>query len=677
MSPVSAPDTDAPPVPTARVTPIATAPLYPRTRAYIVGIPLLLGVCLLSVYADMVSKVVQFGVLQFAPPAIAALFLVAGFNTLLRKWTKRSFLSSADLLAIYAMMLTGVLVSTRGVVEKLVVPLAYLPYYATRENGWNASLTHNLPGWAVPFVPSAKAGPPPQVISEFWEGVAPGHPIPWGAWIGPLCAWFSLVLAVIWVFLCLSALIRRQWMDNEQLRFPLTTLPLAIIRDEVEGQPFWSNKTMWAGFAFAFIVFGINGLNANFPDFPKLVTQMDLGPYFSERPWNQMGGFSLWFSLAAVGFLYFLPVEMLFSLWFFFVVTRLQDVGASLLGGVPTDIGTHNARIFTVYQAAGAYLVLIFAQLRIGWPHFKAAWRTAFGPKDRRPLDDSGEILSYRTAFIGLAAGFVFIIAWLGAAGMNPYLAAAQMGLYLFFIAVIMARGVAEAGYMMTETSFLPSHVIALLTPLAGFGAPSLTMMGMANAVFIRDQRGGLLSSFMDNQKIMRELGIKPRRMLLPLGGSVVFAMIVSTAFFLFLHYTKGGLALYGYPKQNANQMMSLADAQIKGSGYQPDSTAYGGVIVGVVVTILLTYARAQFSWFPLHPLAYALAPTWAMIVLWFPCMIAWAVKSLTLRFGGVETYRKIAPFMLGLIGGEFCAAVFWALGNMLRDWSTPSFPWP
>ena len=65
------------------------------------------------------------------------------------------------------------------------------------------------------------------------------------------------------------------------------------------------------------------------------------------------------------------------------------------------------------------------------------------------------------------------------------------------------------------------------------------------------------------------------------------------------------------------------------------------------------------------------------MLVLWFPCMVAWAIKAGTLRFGGVETYRKIAPFMLGLIGGEFCAAVFWALGNMLRGWSTPNFPWP
>ena len=672
-----APLPDVPASPVAAPAPLAKVSSAPRLRAYLVGVPLLLGVCLLSVYADMVSKVVQFGVLQFAPPAIAALFLVAGFNALLQRWTRRTFLSSADLLAIYAMMLTGVLVSTRGVVEKVVIPLAYLPYFSTRENGWNEALTQHMPSWAVPFVPSAKAGPAPQVISEFWEGVAPGHPIPWSAWVGPLAAWFSLVGAVIWVFLCLSAIIRRQWMDNEQLRFPLTALPLAVMRDEVEGLPFWSNKTMWAGFALAFGVFFVNGLNANFPDFPKLVTDLNLAPYLSERPWNQMDSTHLYLSLAAVGFLYFLPVDMLFSLWFFFILARLQDVGETMLGGVPMSIGTHNARILTGYEAAGAYLVLIGAQLRIGWPHFKAAWRTAFGPKNKRPLDDSDEILSYRTAFIGLALGFVFIVGWLGAAGMNPWLAGAQMGLYLFFLAVIMSRGVAEAGLLMTETSFLPSHLIRLVAPLASFGAPSLTMLATTDIMFARDMRGVLLSSFLDNMKIMREIGVSPRKMLFPLGGAVVLAMVVSTAFFLYLHYTQGGLSMYAYPRNNAGNMYSMAAANIKGSGYIPDSTAYGGLVVGVVVTILLTMARARFSWFPLHPLAFALAPTWAMIVLWFPCLLAWIVKSLTLRFGGIETYRKLAPFMLGLIGGEFCAAVFWALGNMTRGWSAPSFPWP
>ena len=31
---------------------------------------------------------------------------------------------------------------------------------------------------------------------------------------------------------------------------------------------------------------------------------------------------------------------------------------------------------------------------------------------------------------------------------------------------------------------------------------------------------------------------------------------------------------------------------------------------------------------------------------------------------------------MLGLILGEFSSAVFWSVGNMLRGWNAPQFPW-
>jgi hypothetical protein len=192
-----------------------------RARALLVGIPLLIGICFISVYADMVSKVVQFGVLQLAPPAVAALFALALFNRLLTRLLRREWLNQADILVIYSMLLVGVMISTRGVIEKLIPPLVYLPYYATAENRFNELITQHLPTWAVPFTPSAAVQPASSAVRQFYEGS--DGAIPWSVWIGPLVAWFALVGSVLWVFACLSTILRRQWMDNEQLRFPLTT----------------------------------------------------------------------------------------------------------------------------------------------------------------------------------------------------------------------------------------------------------------------------------------------------------------------------------------------------------------------------------------------------------------------------------------------------------------------
>ena len=661
-------------------SPAPLAPPRVRARTFLIGLPLVVALCCLSVYADMASKIVQFGVLQIAPPAVVALLGLALFNRALVRWAKLRVLNPAELIVIYAMCLVGVMVSTRGIIEKLVPPLAYLPYFATRENKLAETVAQYMPAWAMPFTPSSAVGNASPAIASYWEGN--GGQIPWGTWLGPLVAWGALWACVVWCFLCLATLLRKQWMDNEQLRFPLTTLPLAMAKDEVEGQAFFSNPMMWAGAIFAFAVFGINGLAANFPDFPKLVTFLPLAPYFSERPWNAMDYTPLYFSLAAVGFAYFLPKDLLFSLWFFFLLTRIQDAAAVQLGGLPTSIGSHNARIWTGFQAAGAYLVLVLTWARIGWPSFKVVLQSAWLGRGKRAHlgeagDDAGELFSYRAALTGLILSFGGIVLWLSLAGMNPWLALAQMGIYIFFVAVVMSRAVSEAGLLMTETSFLPQHLISLVYPLGGLGPGNAAMLGLTNATFARDLRGILLAPFMDTQKMAQEVGLKPRAMRWPLLASIVLAFCVSCVFFLYLSYKQGSLALYGYPQWNAAGRFTDAAAMGNGGGFVADATAYGGLAVGIVVTMILVWSRAQFSWFPLHPLGYALAPTWTMICFWFPFLVAWVVKTGVLKFGGIDTYRKLSPFMLGLILGEFSSAVFWSLGNILRGWNAPEFPWP
>jgi hypothetical protein len=334
--------------------------------------------------------------------------------------------------------------------------------------------------------------------------------------------------------------------------------------------------------------------------------------------------------------------------------------------------------VWTGYQAAGAYFTLVLVQMRIGWPYFKQVWHTAFGPANSRPLDDSDELMSYRMAIIGLLCGFGGIVVWLSLAGMSPVLAFAHMGIYLFIVAFIMSRAVAEAGLLMTETSFLPNHLIGLAYNVPDLGARNIALMGFMNILFARDLRGVLLSPLMDNQKMAGEVRMRQRSMLFPFGFAIVVSFIVASYFMLKFSYDKGHLTLYAYPTQgNAKNMFSNAQSYIGGAVQPPDSTAYGGFVVGVIVTLFLSYMRANFTWFPLHPLAYAIDANWAMLVFWFPFFIAWIIKSLVLRFGGIETFRRLAPFMLGMILGEFMSAVFWAAMKMWRDWSTPNFPWP
>jgi hypothetical protein len=261
---------------------------------------------------------------------------------------------------------------------------------------------------------------------------------------------------------------------------------------------------------------------------------------------------------------------------------------------------------------------------------------------------------------------------------MSPLLAAAEMGIYLFVTVIIMTRSVSEAGLLMTETSFLPSHLIRLVEPLPLLGPRNLSLLAVTDTVFTRDLRGVLLSPIMDAQKMANEIQLRPRALLLPILSTVAIAFAVASFFFLTFSYHYGHLNLYSYPNNNAGNMYSQALSVINGSYRPPDATAYGGLVLGVVVTTALVVLRTRLPWFPFNPLGYAIAPTWTMYVFSWPFFVAWLLKTLVNRYGGITLYRRLAPFMVGMILGEFTMAVFWAImSTPAIHWNAPLFPWP
>jgi len=69
---------------------------------------------------------------------------------------------------------------------------------------------------------------------------------------------------------------------------------------------------------------------------------------------------------------------------------------------------------------------------------------------------------------------------------------------------------------------------------------------------------------------------------------------------------------------------------------------------------------RIRFTGWPLHPIGYAMGPSWPMIQLWFSIMVGWLMKWLILRWGGMRMFRQARPFFLGLVLGEFVVAGVW-----------------
>jgi len=79
-----------------------------------------------------------------------------------------------------------------------------------------------------------------------------------------LLAWGLFLAALFTVMICMAVLLRKQWMDDERLIYPIVQVPLAIIRGEDTADrinPFFKSKLMWTGFAIPFVVQSVIALH--------------------------------------------------------------------------------------------------------------------------------------------------------------------------------------------------------------------------------------------------------------------------------------------------------------------------------------------------------------------------------------------------------------------------------
>lgn len=74
------------------------------------------------------------------------------------------------------------------------------------------------------------------------------------------------------------------------------------------------------------------------------------------------------------------------------------------------------------------------------------------------------------------------------------------------------------------------------------------------------------------------------------------------------------------------------------------------------------SFMRNRLLWWPIHPMGLAVGATWPMQCVWFSIFIAWMIKAVILKYGGIGIFRKLRPLFLGLILGGFATAGIWLI---------------
>ena len=642
-------------------------PALISARAIILGIIL----CLVNDYWLVQLEVVRYSHPSYAAPfynAIFTLLALTALNLLLKARAPRIALSSAELLTIYVMVSITTGVCSHNMMAILVSTMGYANFFQSPENRWGELFLNRVPKWlTVSDIPS---------LRNFYFGHSTLYTAAnFKPWIVPAFWWSVFTAALLFTTLCITSILRKQWVESERLTFPIIQLPLQMTE---ESGALFRNKYMWMGFAFAATLTLLAGLNYLYPTIPCIrITRQNIGQYIVNPPWNAMGGIQMGFYFFAIGLAFIMPLELSFSCWVFFWLARLELVACRQLGLNELQViggGFDRAYPFLNSQAYGAYFGFFVMTMWTSRRYLGRVFRTAFlGTKEE---DESGEAISYRTAILGALAGILFLSGFALRMGMSAWVVAVFMTLYLVLVIVI-CRIRAELGFPTHD--MYPMSPQFLLTTAAGsanIGQQDLigfTLLTWFNKSYASHPAPHMLESF----KLCERRGASERQMFYAALIAGVLAMPLGFWMLLHVYYHNGGATakMEQWAMGHGRDAWNGLAVWLKQPS-PPNKVAMGFTAVGFVVVILMGWLRTRFLAFPFHPLAYALAPSWGVSQLWMPLLIGSIAKFISLRFSGMKGYRKALPFFLGLILGEIAVGSIWTIIGIVLGIPTYDF-WP
>jgi hypothetical protein len=625
-------------------------------RAVLVGAALSLAIGIALPYTNMVIKGAVMAHNHNTPAALFVLFLFVGIVHSATVAIKRSWgFARGELATIYIMAMLATVIPTIGFSEYVLPIIAGFIYYATPENGWRDTFHPFLPRWAVPQDEEA--------IRYFYEGLPDGLPLPWGVWVEPVFWWLVFVLAVYWTSACAMVIVRRQWMEREKLLYPLVQVPLDMIRDDEQNswlKPFFRNPVMWLGFAVPFLIGSYNALHMYFPALPAMASFQDQGPLATSfELFRGTTSLIVMLNFGLVGFAYLLSRDIALGLWLFCLLGVLERGIFGMLGIASTESLSRFANgtgPFLAHQSMGAMIVLLVSGLWMGRGHLSAVFRKAFYGDSA--VDDSDEVLSYRTAVFGMLGGLLVVSLWLWQSGMPLWI----VPIFLFAVLVIfvtLTRAVVEGGVAVIRAPLMPADFV-----ISGFGTQALGAFGIASMgltwVWASNIRIFFMPAFANALRLAEEIGHDKRRLkwavaiavLLAIGGSLWCVMVMA--------YEYGGVNLHGFWFIGVPSRGGLFASQFYHNPSPPSWSGWLFTGIGAVFQGLLIVARARFIWWPLHPLGFAISTFLIMTYVWFSIFLSWGIKSIVLKYGGPGLYRSTRPFFLGLIMGQIFVAGMW-----------------
>ncbi|HIE27397.1 TPA: hypothetical protein EYP66_08940 [Candidatus Poribacteria bacterium] len=576
--------------------------------------------------------------------AICFLAVLLGINILLRRASLRLALNEKELLIIYVVLTVASAVAGHDTLQILWPMVTYSIWFATAENEWIAFHQY-IPDWLT-IKDKGKLTAFYQGESSFytWEHIS--------LWLSPVLRWSVFFIVLTLMMLFIVVLVRERWITHEKLSYPIIHIPLAMTAG---GGSFFKSRLMWLGFFIAGGINLINGLHFLYPRVPSLGGSLyDIGGLFDTKPFSAIGHVPVGIFPFAVGMSFFIPVELSFSIWFFYLLGKMTRVFGSLLGllqlpGFP----------YTAEQSTGAWLGLALVAVWMSRKYLFEQLKTARWTGKRK----EDEPMSVRTAVIGLFLGGIFLIGFCWIARVPFWAILAYLTLF-FAIAFAITRVRAEVGPPSHHVYTQPTAILVMFLGSRQIGPSGLTLFSFFRS-FNRSYRSHPMPNLLEGFAISARRNIESDKLLWAIVMAVVVGT-VSSAWAYYAHAYRFGGALYGEQNQCRWYFDELARWMTHPS--ELNSNGIAAALIGGGLTFTLMALRHRFLWWPFHPAGYAISlGEWNMNWYWFSIFVGWFLKMGILKFGGIQTHRRSLPFFIGLVFGEFTMGGIWTLLGIIR----------
>lgn len=621
----------APEKPTAR----SSAGLTPR--ALIIGVVLAMFI---AVWTPHTNYVMHGPRLTLSHISIAALisFLLVVFcvQIPLRRWRPGLAFTAGELSVLFVFCLVSSTIPGRAFVDYFLGILASPHYYATQENRWAESFFPHLPNWLVVHDDRGAA-------RGFYEGTGQTLYL-WIDWIVPLFWWMCMLAALFVVMASIAVIFRRHWMEHERLAFPAVHIPVMLIAQTTRGgrlPEFLRDRYFQVGFGITFAL-----LAWNCASYFGTIPAIPLGAAFRTK--IQLAASipptEVQFNIFLMCFAFFADLKVLMSIWIFHLLALAEISLLNQLGVSATGVAG-GAGFIVKTQHFGGFWIFVLWGFWIARHHLKAVWRTAVGKSAE--LDDSMELMSFRTAVLGLAGGLCYLAFWLNRMGMSFDVAALllliTLGLYIG-----VTRIVAETGLVFLDLPVNSNEMTVAVLGSRNLSPPNLTALGLTHAIS-HNHRGIGLSSMIHGLKATQGFIHARKGLFAAVCAVLAITFVVTNGYTIYAGATGTGAHDFGPLKADLfyNQLVTWLN--------NPFTLSYEEIyflLLGAAITGGLLFLHYHFPSWPLHPIGYTVAYTDLINYEITSVFMIWLIKSLLMRLGGFEMYRKMQPAVVGVLLG-------------------------